>query len=98
MQMLEKTIDPHVDIVEHTPDYVEYLADNGERWRIYGQCNLCGACYVGANDPLITVDESRVGESNAAQRLDAYALPWYLMPVRPEIAETPECVLHGEYV
>lgn len=50
---MEATSDPHVQIAERgtLPDgraYVEYVNDTNERWRIYGTCNMCGACWVGA--------------------------------------------------
>lgn len=94
--MFEETLDPHVHIVARDAVSVEYFADNGERWHITGQCNLCGACYKGTIDPLVAVDESRIGQPNAAQRLDGE--PWYRRPVRPEIIDTLECVLKGDYL
>jgi hypothetical protein len=92
----EKTLDLHVDIIDRTEEHVDYLSDSGERWRIIGQCNLCGACYAGAVNPLISVDAAHIGEPHAAIRLDGS--PWYLTPLRPEIANLPECVLSGEYL
>jgi hypothetical protein len=93
--MFEKTVDPHVDIVDRTAEYVEYLSDAGERWRIYGECNLCGFCYQGANDTNIALDESRLGQPGAAAFIDG--AKWYQRPVRPEIEKT-KCVLDGAYL
>jgi hypothetical protein len=79
----EQTSDPHVQIAARgvLPDgrtYVEYVNDAtpNERWRIYGDCNMCGACWVGAVN----------------------AVPDKDCPVRPEISQTPGCVLTGEYL
>jgi hypothetical protein len=94
--MFEKTLDPHVDIVERTADYVEYLSDTGERWRINGECNRCGICYQGANDSHIALNESQIGQPGSVEFLDRSQL--YQRPVRPEIANLPECVLIGGYL
>jgi hypothetical protein len=95
-EIFEKTVDPHVDIVSRSEGVVEYLSDTGERWLIHGQCNLCGACYKGSTDPLVVIDERRIGQAGAAQRLDGRT--WYEIPVRPEIADLPECNLTGKYL
>jgi len=94
--MLEITRDPNIVIVERSPGLVEYLTNSGERWRIYGTCNLCGACEVGGRDTEIVFTGTAIGDPNACyniegeNRLD--------VPVRPEISEIPECVLTGEYL
>jgi hypothetical protein len=71
------------------------LPKKRQRWRIYGQCNRCGTLLQGAQDANVVCDESRLGQPNAVTFLDG--LSWYQRPVRPEIADLPECVLTGEY-
>jgi hypothetical protein len=92
---LEKTLDPHVDIVERAAGYVAYLSDAGERWRIQGECNRCGICFAGAHDQNIAIDERILGQPGAVTFLDGSL--WYQRPVRPEIANLAECVLTGDY-
>jgi hypothetical protein len=93
---LEQTVDPRVVIVERNAAYVEYLSDDGQRWRIAGQCNLCGACYAGSRDAEVAINAPKLGTADAAERLDGS--PWQMRPVRPEIADLPECVLTGRYL
>lgn len=93
--MLEQSRDPTTIIIDRAPGMVEYLSISGERWRIYGTCNRCGACEIGGIDPEISFI-GYVGEANACiniagqNRLD--------VPVRPEISEIPTCTLTGEYI
>ncbi len=94
--MFEVTVDPTVFIVARDTEMIEYLNDVGERWRIYGTCNKCGACEVGGEDSAIIYTGVEIGQPNACyniegeNRLDN--------PVRPEISELTECVLTGEYL
>jgi hypothetical protein len=51
-----KTCDPYVVIESQAPTSVIYLVPHtGERWRIDGVCNHCGACYHPASvfDPTV---------------------------------------------
>jgi hypothetical protein len=52
-----KTCDPGIVIESQTPTSVIYLVPaTGERWRIDGVCNKCGACWVGCHGPVPVLD------------------------------------------
>lgn len=102
---VEKTVDPNVDITKRSVrlppqaqvPFVEYLSNRGEKWRIDGECNKCGLCFVGAVGAQIKW-VGAPGQPNAfidlrpvSEQLDN--------PVRPGIRDDfPSCTLGGEYL
>lgn len=51
------TCDPSVFIESVESGSIIYIAsETGERWRIDGECNRCGACWEGAVNPAPLLD------------------------------------------
>jgi hypothetical protein len=47
--MIEKTLDPDIVIEERSENYIRYRSISTDRvWSVYGRCNQCGLCVVGA--------------------------------------------------
>lgn len=54
---MEATCDPFVFIESRSEASVIYIVPaTGERWRIDGVCNQCGACWEGAVGPKPELD------------------------------------------
>jgi hypothetical protein len=44
-----KTIDPDVFILEQEPNRIKYFRkDTNQTWEVFGVCNKCGDCIIGA--------------------------------------------------
>jgi hypothetical protein len=84
-------------IIAQDESGVTYENVDGDVWVIHGQCNQCGLCYVGANDPNIVWTGKTVGEPGAC--FDKSYETRKDIPVRPEVKEEfPPCSLSGHYV
>ena len=93
--MLEITRDKTCVIVDRGPGMVEYLSDDGTRWRMYGTCNMCGSCEAGGyNQDISFIGE--IGTPNACLNIAGEAR--LDNPCRPDISEIPGCTLTGEYI
>lgn len=99
----ELTIDPDVVIEErgHHGDREPYIVyrslANGQRWEVSGECNQCGQCWEGCDDPTIGWTGSPIGEPGAF--IDLREPPVLDCPVRPELKQDcPACVLVGVYL
>jgi hypothetical protein len=90
------TNDPTVVIEDRGLGYVVYRGIRGDRWRMDGVCNCCGACEVGANTPRKQW-LGPVGSPGAC--VDVRGMDRLDDPMRPEAAaKLPTCTLRGVYL
>lgn len=45
-----ETCDPGIFIINSGDNFVDYMDDIGNKWRMYGKCNHCGSCWKGSVD------------------------------------------------
>ena len=95
----QETLDPSVVIEARGPGWVIYRSTvKRERWIIYGTCNQCGECEVGAHSPHIIWTGKPIGQPGAC--FDRSFPTRKDSPVRPEgpNQDWPHCSLSGEYL
>lgn len=99
---LEATQDPSCRIESRgiSPSgvpFIVYRSATGERWRIDGECNRCGECWVGGETPSTLVwTGTPIGQAGAFEdvrppsgRVDC--------PTLPKLTNScPSCTLSGE--
>ena len=91
------TVDPHIRITDCGGGWVRYRNDQGKEWIIRGQCNCCGQCEEGTDNPNLIWTGKPIGSPGAC--LDKTFGKRRDVPVSPEInRDCPACTLKGEYL
>lgn len=103
--MFDPTIDPDVVIVGRETTGIpmtEYQrVSTGERWRVFGTCNQCGLCVIGA---VVTTDYEwdgppgtplAVRDLRYGVRLDEPVTPGFEESMQEMARETPTATVTG---